>query len=145
MSTLEEMLNRVKIYNTSGYYDHQDQRNVKQKLLSFRASLQNSYQAEWIRRLGADFKVDWSRRFRCLLNPDKLKESYDMKELSIENNTLVPEKEKIKIETKINYDKFSYGLKLEFKIFALCPDEFIQAVTASLLLEFPAIFSPAVL
>ena len=86
MSTLEEMLNRVKIYNTSGYYDHQDQRNVKQKLLSFRASLQNSYQAEWIRRLGADLKVDWSRRFRCLLNPDKLKESYDMKELSIEKS-----------------------------------------------------------
>lgn len=86
MSTLEEMLNRVKIYNTSGYYDHQDQRNVKQKLLSFRASLQNSYQAEWIRRLGADLKVDWSHRFRCLLNPDKLKESYDMKELSIEKS-----------------------------------------------------------
>ena len=85
MSTLEEMLDRVRIYNTSGYYDHQDARNTKLKLWSFRSSLQNSYQAEWIRRLGADCKVDWKRRFRCLLNPDKLKESYDMKELSIEN------------------------------------------------------------
>ena len=86
MSSLDEMLQRIKIYNTSSYYDHQDQRNVKQKLLSFRASLQNSYQAEWIRRLGADLKVDWKQRFRCLLNPDKLKESYDMKELSIEKS-----------------------------------------------------------
>lgn len=86
MSTLEEMKQRIRIYNSSSYYDHQDQRNVKQKLLSFRSSLQNSYQAEWIRRLGADLKVDWSRRFRCLLNPDKLKESYDMKELSIEKS-----------------------------------------------------------
>ena len=83
MSTLGEMLDRIKIYNTSSYYDHQDQRNVKLKLQSFMSSLQNSYQAEWIRRLGADLKVDWSQRFRCLLNPDKLKETYDMKELSI--------------------------------------------------------------
>ena len=35
--------------------------------------------------------------------------------------------------------------KEEFKIFALCPDEFIHALTAPLLLEFAAIFSPAVL
>lgn len=83
MSTLEEMKQRIRIYNSSSYYDHQDQRNVKQKLLSFMSSLQNSYQAEWIRRLGPDLKVDWRQRFRCLLNPDKLKESYDMKELSI--------------------------------------------------------------
>ena len=32
------------------------------------------------------------------------------------NLELLPEKDKIKIETKIEYDKYSYGLKLEFKI-----------------------------
>lgn len=84
MSTLEEMLQRIKIYNTSSYYDHQDARNIKNKLLSFRSSLQNSYQAEWVRRLTPNFKVDWTSRIRCLLNPDKLKETYDMKEISVE-------------------------------------------------------------
>ena len=33
-----------------------------------------------------------------------------------EYSSILNEKDKIKIETKIDYDKFSYGLKLEFKI-----------------------------
>ena len=40
----------------------------------------------------------------------------EMNEINGSNLELLPEKDKIKIETKINYDKYSYGLKLEFKI-----------------------------
>jgi hypothetical protein len=71
MSTLNEMLQRLRI----GGGD-QDGRNVKGKLLSFYSALKNSYQAEWIIHKGI--------KRRCLLNPDKLKESYDQKEISID-------------------------------------------------------------
>ena len=40
----------------------------------------------------------------------------EMNEINGSNLELLPEKDKIKIETKIDYDKYSYGLKLEFKI-----------------------------
>ena len=53
-----------------------DGRNVTGKLLSFRSALWNSYQAEDI-----TFK---NKKFRCLINPDKLKENYDQKEISID-------------------------------------------------------------
>ncbi len=53
-----------------------DGRNVNGKLLSFRSALKNSYQAEWI-----TFK---DNKCRCLINPDKLKENYDQKEISID-------------------------------------------------------------
>lgn len=53
-----------------------DERNVKGKLLSFRSALDNSYQAENI--------TFQENRYRCLINPDKLKEDYDQKEISID-------------------------------------------------------------
>ncbi len=40
----------------------------------------------------------------------------EIHEINGSNLELLPEKDKIKIETKIEYDKYSYGLKLEFKI-----------------------------
>lgn len=56
-----------------------DGRNVNGKLLSFNSALWNSYQAEWI-----TFDEDASQeKHRCLINPDKLKENYDQKEISI--------------------------------------------------------------
>ena len=53
-----------------------DGRNVKGKLLSFRSALWNSYQAEDITFNG--------QKCRCLINPDKLKENYDNKTISID-------------------------------------------------------------
>ena len=59
-----------------------DGRNVKGKLKSFLGALQNSYQAEWIilNEYDEESKIKW----RCLINPDKLKEDYDQKEISIQ-------------------------------------------------------------
>lgn len=53
-----------------------DGRLVKGKLQSLQSALQNSYQAEWITLAG--------ERYRCLINPDKTKEDFDQKEISIE-------------------------------------------------------------
>lgn len=60
-----------------------DGRLVKSKLTSFHYSLNNSYQAEWITLNG--------QKQRCLINPDRLKEDYDQKVLSIDFNTGVKE------------------------------------------------------
>lgn len=59
-----------------------DGRIVKGKLKSMQAALKSSYQAEWITLNEDDEekKAVW----RCLINPDKLKEDYDQKEISIE-------------------------------------------------------------
>lgn len=59
-----------------------DGRNVKGKYKSMLGALQNSYQAEWItlNEYDEEKKAIW----RCLINPDKLKEDYDQKEISIE-------------------------------------------------------------
>ena len=53
-----------------------DGRNVQGKYLSFKSALIDSYQAENI-----TFKGE---QWRCLINPDKLKEDYDLKEISID-------------------------------------------------------------
>ena len=53
-----------------------DGRNVRGKYLSFLSSLNNSYQAENI-----TFK---DNQWRCLINPDKLNNDYDQKEISID-------------------------------------------------------------
>lgn len=53
-----------------------DDRNVRGKYLSFKSALENSYQAEWITLNG--------KKQRCLINPDKLKADYDIKEISID-------------------------------------------------------------
>ena len=53
-----------------------DGRNVQGKYLSFKSALIDSYQAENI-----TFKGD---QWRCLINPDKLKNDYDQKEISID-------------------------------------------------------------
>ena len=59
-----------------------DGRNVKGKLKSMLGALKNSYQAEWItlNEYDEENKSIW----RCLINPDKLKEDYDQKEISIQ-------------------------------------------------------------
>lgn len=64
-----------------------DGRLNKGKLKSMQSALWNSYQAEWITL--KDDQVDeegnsLAERWRCLINPDKLKEDYDQKEISIE-------------------------------------------------------------
>lgn len=72
MSALDRMKQRL-------MYDGgptQDDRNVKGKWYSFRAALRNSYQAE-------DITFN-EQKCRCLINPDKLKEDYDQKEISID-------------------------------------------------------------
>ena len=55
-----------------------DDRLNKGKLKSMLSAQGNSYQAEWITLDGSEEK------WRCLINPDKLKEDYDQKEISIE-------------------------------------------------------------
>ena len=59
-----------------------DGRNVKGKLKSMLGALKNSYQAEWVTL--NEYDEENKARWRCLINPDKLKEDYDQKEISIE-------------------------------------------------------------
>jgi hypothetical protein len=59
-----------------------DGRNAQGKLKSMLGALKNSYQAEWV-TLNEDDEENKSR-WRCLINPDKLKEDYDQKEISIQ-------------------------------------------------------------
>lgn len=59
-----------------------DGRNVKGKLKSMLAALRDSYQAEWITL--NEYDEENKTRWRCLINPDKLKEDYDQKEISIQ-------------------------------------------------------------
>lgn len=58
-----------------------DGRIVKGKLLSFYDALNNSYQAEWIILNDTEDKTN-KERYRCLINPDKLKDDYDKKIIS---------------------------------------------------------------
>ena len=55
---------------------------VQGKLLSMLGALKRSYQSEWV-TLNEDDK-EKKKRWRCLINPDKLKEDYDQKEISIQ-------------------------------------------------------------
>lgn len=64
---------KARIRYAGGYVDN---RLDKAKLHSMRSAMDNSYQAEWI--------TYNDQRWRCLINPDKLKEDYDQKILSIE-------------------------------------------------------------
>jgi len=73
MSGLDRMKKRMD-YGDGG--DTSDKRNVKGKWLSFNSALNNSYQAEDITFNG--------QKCRCLINPDKLKENYDQKIISID-------------------------------------------------------------
>lgn len=59
-----------------------DGRNVKGKLKSMLGALENSYQAEWVTL--NEYDEQKKARWRCLINPDKLKEDYDQKEISIQ-------------------------------------------------------------
>jgi hypothetical protein len=74
MSGLDRMKKRMLWRGRGG--DTQDDRNVSGKWRSFNASLGNSYQAENI-----TFN---EQQCRCLINPDKLKEDYDQKIISID-------------------------------------------------------------
>ena len=56
--------------------DTPDSRNVHGKYRSFKSALENSYQGEWI--------IFNDRRYRCLINSDKLTIEYDQKEISID-------------------------------------------------------------
>lgn len=53
-----------------------DCRNVLGKYRSFTSALDNSYQGEWV--------IFNDRRYRCLINPDKITNEYDQKEISID-------------------------------------------------------------
>lgn len=75
MSSLDAMKKRVN-YNGG---DSSDKRIVKGKYLSFLSSLNNSYQAE-------DITFN-NKKYRCLINPDKLSSSYDQKTISIDFNS----------------------------------------------------------
>lgn len=72
MGGLDSM--RKRMYFDGG--ETADGRNVRGKYLSFKSALENSYQGEWI--------IFNDRRYRCLINPSKLTEEYDQKEISID-------------------------------------------------------------
>ena len=55
-------------------------------------------------------------KYRGINNLINLFYNDELKELSQDNNIYLSEKDKLKIEVKINYDKFSTSMKLEFKI-----------------------------
>ena len=59
-----------------------DGRNVKGKLKSMLSALKESYQAEWV--ILNEYDEEKRSRWRCLINPDKLREDYDQKEISIQ-------------------------------------------------------------
>ena len=59
-----------------------DGRNVKGKLKSMLSALKDAYQAEWITL--NEYNEETKAKWRCLINPDKLKEDYDVKEISIQ-------------------------------------------------------------
>lgn len=71
MSGLDRMRKRASFNG----YDVRDKLNVKGKFNSFKDALRSSYQAENITFKG--------HKCRCLINPDKIKENYDQKEISI--------------------------------------------------------------
>lgn len=71
MSGLDNMKKRITFAGGDA-----DGKLVKGKLKSFYAALNNSYQAEWI--------TFGKKKFRCLINPDKLKEDYDQKVISVD-------------------------------------------------------------
>lgn len=71
MSGLEQMQKRMQYHGTTA-----DARNVRGKYLSFKSALEDSYQGEWI--------IFNDRRYRCLINPDKITNDYDQKEISID-------------------------------------------------------------
>ena len=75
MSSLDRMKKRASYTG----YDLHDNIIVKDKYNSFKSALTMSYQAEWI-----TFN---EQKYRCLINPDKLKENYDQKEISIDFNS----------------------------------------------------------
>ena len=74
MTGLDRMKKRMTWIGRGG--NTQDDRNVSAKWRSFNASLGNSYQAE-------DITFN-EQQCRCLINPDKLKEDYDQKIISID-------------------------------------------------------------
>jgi hypothetical protein len=78
--SLEDMKARIRY--AGGYVDN---RLDKAKLHSMKSAMNNSYQAEWI--------TFYDKKYRCLINPDKLKEDYDQKILSIEYNSGMKEGE----------------------------------------------------
>lgn len=78
MSGLDNMKKRM--LHCGGGEGTSDGRNVNGKLLSFRSALKNSYQAEWITLDNDEEQIPR----RCLINPDKLTENYDQKEISID-------------------------------------------------------------
>lgn len=71
MSGLDSMKHRLMVAG-----GNQDGRNVKGKWKSMDAAKWNSYQGEWI-----TFN---NKKYRCLINPDKLSTDYDQKEISID-------------------------------------------------------------
>lgn len=77
MSGLDSMKKRV-LFDGG---DTPDSRLVHGKYRSFKASLERSYQAEWI--------ILNDRRQRCLINADKLTNEYDQKEISIDFDTKI--------------------------------------------------------
>ena len=87
MNSLENMRKR---FNFNGGIKQQE-RMIEDKLKSLKKALLYSYQA-------ATAKLSDGKEFRCLINPDKLKEDYDDKILSIpfEDICLNSEKEKEK-------------------------------------------------
>lgn len=73
--SLESMKKRIEYYGGKDA----DARLVKGKYNSFRSALDNSYQAEWI-----EFR---DKKYRCLINSNKLNLDYDEKEISIDYNS----------------------------------------------------------
>ena len=69
-------LDRMKTRTSFNGYETRDKWIVKDKYTSFKDALRISYQAEFI-----TFE---DKQFRCLINPDKLKEDYDQKMISID-------------------------------------------------------------
>ena len=106
MNSLENMRKR---FNFNGGIKQQE-RMIEDKLKSLKRALLYSYQA-------ATAKLSDGKEFRCLINPDKLKEDYDDKILSIpfEDICLNSEKEKEKTSQGIEKIDLKPGDVFEWK------------------------------
>ena len=106
MNSLENMRKR---FNFNGGIKQQD-RMIEDKLKSLKKALLYSYQA-------ATAKLFNGKEFRCLINPDKLKEDYDDKILSIpfEDICLNPEEKQEKTSEGIEKIDLKPGDVFEWK------------------------------
>ena len=100
MSGLDRMAKRLQYYGGNRQIDRMND----DKLRSLKRALLYSYQS-------ATAKLSDGREFRCLINPDKIKNTYDNKYISIPFKDICLNEKEISEDNKIKIRKTSEGLQ----------------------------------